>query len=384
MKLRRRLTCAIALLGLAASGYSAYPAPAASTLQTRNIVLIVIDGLRWQEVFHGPDAALMNQKYGGVENLEQLRHDFPGASPQESRAAVLPFLWKTVAQRGQIFGNQDKQSVAKVANGLAFSYPGYNEMLAGFPDARIDKNEFGPNPNATVFEWLNHFPEYRGRVAVFGTWSVFNDIFNVQRSGLYISAGWDPPHHGSEHGNPGPRQELLNEIYTTTTRLWDDNVYDAFVQPVLLDYIKEHQPRVLFVGYGEADDWAHAGRYDLVLRSAHQCDRFIEQLWNLMQSMTQYRDQTTFVITTDHGRGGGLTEWKEHGEEQKGSENIWIGVLGPDTPPLGERANLPAVTQSQIAATVAALLGKDYPASVPQAAAALPDVATKRSSAAAK
>jgi len=30
----------------------------------------------------------------------------------------------------------------------------------------------------------------------------------------------------------------------------------------------------------------------------------------------------TFIITTDHGRGGGLAEWKEHGVEQKGSENI--------------------------------------------------------------
>ena len=243
MKLRGKITYAIALLGLAASGYPANPWSVASTLKTRNVVLIVIDGLRWQEVFHGPDAALMNQEHGGVENVAQLLHDFPGARPEESRAAVLPFLWKTVAQRGQIFGNQDKQSVAKVANRLAFSYPGYNEMLAGFPDARIDKNEFGPNPNATVFEWLNHIPEFRGRVAVFGTWSVFNDIFNVKRSGLYISAGWDPPHHRSQHGNPSPRQELLNEIYTTTTRLWDDNVYDAFVQPVLLDYIKEHQPR---------------------------------------------------------------------------------------------------------------------------------------------
>jgi bisphosphoglycerate-independent phosphoglycerate mutase (AlkP superfamily) len=140
------------------------------------------------------------------------------------------------------------------------------------------------------------------------------------------------------------------------------------LQVPLLDYVKTGQPRVLFVGYGETDNWAHQGRYDLVLDSAHRFDHFVEQLWNTMQSMPQYRGTTTFIITTDHGRGGGLTEWKEHGVEEKGSENIWIAVMGPDTEALGERARIASVTQAQIAATVAALLGQDYPAAVPQAA----------------
>jgi DNA mismatch repair protein MutH len=93
-----------------------------------------------------------------------------------------------------------------------------------------------------------------------------------------------------------------------------------------------------------------------------------------MQAMPEYRGTTTFIITTDHGRGSGLTEWKEHGVEEKGSENIWIAVIGPDTAPLGERSHVASVTQSQIAATVAALLGKDYPHDVPKAAAPIAGV----------
>jgi len=50
-----------------------------------------------------------------------------------------------------------------------------------------------------------------------------------------------------------------------------------------------------------------------------------------------------------------------------------MAVLGPDTPPLGVRKDTPA-TQSMIAATVAALLGEDYQAAVPQAAPPLPGV----------
>jgi hypothetical protein len=306
-----------------------------------------------------------------VEDAAGLQKEFWRDTPEERRAALLPFLWTTIARQGQIFGNQAKGSVAQVVNGEAFSYPGYNEMLTGFPDRRIDRNEFGPNPNVTVLEWLNRMPEFRGRVAAFATWSTFHDIFNEKRSGVLVRAGWETPYIGA---NLDPRQALLNDLYRTTTRQWSDEVYDAFLQPPLLDYVREKQPRVLFVGYGETDDWAHAGRYDLVLHSARQFDRFVEELWNVMQSLPAYHGQTAFILTTDHGRGGGLAEWKEHGKDQAGSEDIWIAVLGPDTPLMGERTHLGRVTQSQIAATVAALVGQDYGRAVSAAAPLLPGV----------
>ena len=123
---------------------------------------------------------------------------------------------------------------------------------------------------------------------------------------------------------------------------------------------------MLFVGYGETDDWAHSGRYDLVLRSAHQVDAFIAELWLTMQRMPQYRGVTTFIITTDHGRGSGPTAWRDHGQDVAGAENIWIAMLGPDTPALGEMTS-GTVTQSQIAATVAALLGEDWTVANPRA-----------------
>ena len=74
------------------------------------------------------------------------------------------------------------------------------------------------------------------------------------------------------------------------------------------------------------------------------------------------------------GKGGGLKEWRDHGVEQKGSDAIWITVIGPDTKPLGERHDLAAVTQSQIASTIAALVGEDFQSSNPKAAPPLRDV----------
>ena len=340
-------------------------------LKTRNVVLIVSDGLRWQEIFTGADPTLMNSEHGGIwADASALKRKFWRDDVAQRRQALFPFLWSVIAKQGQIFGNQTKGSVARVTNGMAFSYPGYNEMLTGHPDPKIDRNEFGPNPNLTVFEWLNRMPEFQGKVAVFATWNVFQDIFNEKRSGLVMQTGWNLP----EKGKLTPRQELINELYRATTPLDDEDTYNSFIQIPLLDYVKSDHPRVLFVGYGETDNWAHQGRYDLVLQSAHGFDHFVQQLWETMQAMPEYRGQTTFILTTDHGRGSGLVEWKEHGVDEKGSENIWIAVMGPDTPARGERQNVGPVTQAQLAATLAALLGKDYLRDVPAAAKPLPDV----------
>jgi hypothetical protein len=273
-------------------------------------------------------------------------------------------LWGTVAKAGQIYGNQAVGSVAHVTNGKAFSYPGYNEMSTGYPNDAIDSNEFGPNPNPTVFEWLNKYDELRGRVAIYGTWSVYDNIFNKNRSRLVMQTGWTLARKQHETA----RDALLRELFETTTEFDEEDCPNSLLQIPLVDYVKSGKPRVLFVGYGETDNWAHQGRYDLVLDSAHRFDRFVAQLWDTMQAMPAYRGTTTFIITTDHGRGSGLTEWKEHGVEEKGSENIWLAVIGPDTAALGERSKVAPVTQAQIAATLAAFVGKDYHAAVPRAA----------------
>jgi hypothetical protein len=338
-------------------------------------VLIVCDGLRWQEVFTGAEEALLNDKEGGSwVSAEELRRRYWRPDPAERRALLFPFLWGTVARQGQLYGNQTAGSVARVTNGKAFSYPGYNEMTVGYPNDAIDSNEYGPNPNPTVFEWLNRSPELRGRVAVYGTWSIYDDIFNRKRSGLVMQTGWTlaPQAHAS------PRDALLRQLYATTTEFDEEDAPNSFLQVPLIDYVKTGRPRVLFVGYGETDNWAHQGRYDLVLDSAHRMDGFVGQLWDTMQAMPQYRGTTTFIITTDHGRGSGPAEWKEHGVEEKGSENIWLAVIGPDTAALGERTGSAPVAQAQIAATVAAFLGRDYRAAVPKAAAPLGPVLSAR------
>jgi hypothetical protein len=369
MRRSARTSSLLAIVSLLA----AYPSRSrAQAHKTENVVLVVSDGLRWQEVFRGPERALMSRTPGGVADTSALLARYWRDDAAQRRATLFPFLWGTVAREGMVFGNQDKGSVARIENAYRFSYPGYSEMLTGRFDPRVNSNDYPPNPNVTVFEFLARQPAFRGKVAAIGTWDAFHRIFNERRAGFDVIAGWDPPFTGDLARSS--RGALLNDLYRTSVHYWGDNTFDAPMQLVTKEYLAARKPRLLFVGYGETDEWAHSGRYDLLLESARQMDGFVADLWATMQSMPQYRGKTTFIITTDHGRGSGDREWKNHGEKVEGAQDIWIAVLGPDTPARGELANVAPVTQSQVAATIASLLGMADPfrAFAPGAAAPLP------------
>ena len=337
---------------------------------TENVILFMTDGLRWQEVFGGAEEALLTKDNGGVKDVDALKADFWRDTPEARREALMPFLWSVVAKQGQIYGNPAKGSRAAVTNGMKFSYPGYNETLCGFADPRIDSNDKKPNPNITVFEWLNRKPAYHGRVAAFGVWDVFPYIFNTERCGFMVNAGWDPLLLSTST----PRIDMLNAMKSESTRYWKAEPFDAVTMFTAIEYLKEAKPRVMFLSINETDGWGHAGRYDLYLEAARRADNCLKMLWETTQSMPEYKGKTSIVFLPDHGRGDAPVEWKNHGQKTPKSEYIWMAYLGPDTPPLGERSNVPEVTQSQTAATVAALLGEDYAGTVPQVAEPIADV----------
>ncbi len=337
---------------------------------TRNIVLVTTDGLRWQEVFRGAEESLMNKQDGGVANAGALRREFWRETALERREALMPFFWKTVAREGQVFGNADQGSSARVTNGKNFSYPGYNEMLTGAADPRVDSNAKRPNPNVSVFEWLNRKPGYQGKVAAVGSWDVYPYIFNVKRSGLPVNSGWE----AMTGGSLTETQHVLNRMMSQSVRVWEDCRNDPYTFQVALEHLRRDTPRVFYIGFGDTDEYAHGGRYDHYLESAHHFDSQLGFLWNALQAHPAYRGTTSLVVTTDHGRGDPPRDWRSHGEKVTGSDAIWIAVLGPDTPALGERKNTEPVTQSQVAATLAALLGEDYNAENPGAARPIAEV----------
>ena len=344
------------------------PAWAAPAHKTENVFLITMDGFRWQEVFNGAEEQLMT-KENGVWDTNRLRSWFWRETPEQRRSALLPFFWEIIAKQGQLYGNGDKGSLAIVTNGKKFTYPGFNEIFTGSPDDRIDSNEKRFNPNVSVFEWLHQKRAFKGSIVGFANWEVHPYILNSQRSGIPVWSGYET----NFPITPGSKLELVRQIQDDTIHIWYDMTFDSFFFHAANEYIKEKRPRLLWLALSETDEWAHGGNYEHYLQAAHDADSYIHKLWDTVQSMTAYKGKTTFIITCDHGRGSDA-DWRNHGKDVDGAEKVWLAVIGPDTRPLGERTNIPQVTHSQIAATLAALLGEDYHSAVPKSGPPIQDL----------
>ena len=317
------------------------------------VIVVMVDGYRWQELYRGADSALINTKEFG--NPALVKADYWRATPEERRRALMPFTWEHIARHGVMIGNRDKGSKMSVTNNMWFSYPGYSETLCGYPDdVNIDSNDPLPNPNKTVFEVANATPEYRGKVLVFGSWGRFIEIFNEKRSGLEVNANY----RHSLSKQPTERELYVNKLQDGTPRYWEEERFDVFTHEYALEAMKSRHPELMFVGYGDTDEWAHAGNYRLYLEAAQDVDRFIKELWETAQADPFYRDQTTFIITCDHG-GRGASEakgWFHHGRQVAGSGETWLMAFGAGVPAKGELAS-GDYHNNQVAATIASLLG---------------------------
>lgn len=331
------------------------------TLQAQkvdNVVLITLDGLRWQELYGGAvDSMIQNKEIMKAGIIDTFQKTFVRESKEEAREILMPFFWNTIAKEGQLYGNRWKQNKVNVTNRFWFSYPGYNEILTGYSDPEINSNAKKYNSNKTILEILNEKPEFKNKVAAFGSWDVFPYIINDKRSGVPVNAGF----RKATGDSLSPFEQYLNTLQDEISGPWYGVRLDAFTHNYMLEYMKKNHPRVVFISYGETDDFAHDGRYDHYLMSAQKTDQWIADLWNYIQSDPFYADKTTLVITTDHGRGNDpMTEWKSHGTVYKGSNAIWAAAIGPNVPALGEVTTDGQLYQCQIAATVMKMLGYDY------------------------
>ncbi len=328
----------------------------AQKLKTENVILITFDGLRWQELFSGADSLLVDDS-GYVKDPGALTGQYWNEDPMVRRETLMPFFWQTIAKEGQLYGNRDLGSKVNCSNQMWFSYPGYNEILSGFADdERIDSNSKIPNPNTTVLEFLNKQKAFNGKVYAFGSWDVFPYIINEERSGIPVNAGFE-----KEGGDLSEKEMILNDLQDEIRSPWGGVRLDVFTHHYALECLQNEKPRVLYVAYGETDDYAHGGKYDDYLWSATQTDDYIREIWEYVQSDPVYKDKTTLMVTTDHGRGTTPKDtWRSHGSSVKVSDQIWIAVIGPDTPANGVIKGGNQLYQNQVARTLAHFLGVKY------------------------
>jgi hypothetical protein len=325
-----------------------------------NIFIITTDGFRWQEIFNGADSVILHNNHY-VKDTALLKQMFWDTSADERRKMLMPFVWKTLAKQGSVYGNRNYDNKVSVANHYQFSYAGYNEIFTGYADPVLIANRKKYNSNKNVLDFLNEQPEYKNKVAAFASWNLFEYIFNKKESAIYLNSGYQTILHDSLTDT----EILANGVQQNAVNNLQDTRNDMLTFVTAKEYIKTQHPKVVYIGFGETDEYAHGGNYDNYLQSAHLFDEYLSQLWYLVNKDPFYKNNTSFIITTDHGRGKKSNTWIRHDMFTKGSSNTWLMTLGPKFEKKGEVKTSDTIYNKQLAQTIASLLGFNFDAPHP-------------------
>lgn len=319
-----------------------------------NLFIITIDGFRWQELFTGADETLINdERY--TPDTATMKMLYWANSGEKRRHKLMPFLWSVIEKKGQLYGNRNFANKVNTSNLFGCSYPGYNEIFTGQTDIRISSNKRKRNGNVNVLEYLDSKENFKGKVVAFTSWDVFPYILNEERTGMLVNSGYE-----NMDGTLSMGQQLINAVQDKAINYKGETRYDQLTFLTAREYIQQHQPKVVYIALGETDEHAHHGRYDLYLQQANKIDRMIAELWHWVQTTPGYKDNTNFLITTDHGRGSRDSKWTSHSAFIRGSAQTWLALIGPGIEPLGEIKEKKQFYQQQLAAMIAQLVGEEF------------------------
>lgn len=280
--------------------------------RTEAVVLVTIDGVRWQEIFEGVDGAL--------------------APRRPAPDVLLPNLRRLFFDEGTVIGDPRFAGGIEGSAPRHMSMPGYVEIATGAGTACAD-NDCRPALGETIADAVAAAPDDHG-AAVFGSWSEIARAAAARPDRLFVQTGAAP-------GQPG-RPLGGGEAYLA------DNVTAAQA----LTYLHSKRPRFLWVALGDTDEWAHAGDYGQYLASLQAADRFLADLSATLATMGDRGAHTAILVTADHGRDPGF---RDHGGPP--SAAVWLLARGPTIP---KRGAIPTSRKRQlrdVAPTMRALLG---------------------------
>jgi hypothetical protein len=259
------------------------------------VVLITLDGVRWQDVFNGTDLFL----YRG----EKL-----------SARELLPNLYYHFVDRGMVVGKDSKF----VATGPAhISLPGYLEIMRGHPSTDCQENDCEPRlKEETIADVFN-------KPAVFASWDTIRKTVGTNTDRYVVNCG-------RHFRTKGWKQAEL-EDNQSFPEAWDP-IYrpDDLTEKAAIDYLQYYSPDFVWISLGDTDEWAHYGDYNKYIESLQQADKFVGMVLEMVKSGEDGSD-FTFIVTADHGRG---LDWRHHGWDNESARD-WLMMSGRGIPAQG-------------------------------------------------
>ena len=313
------------------------PPPSSIALEVRpllrhgRVILVTIDGVRWQDVFLGIDPERSTER-GGPE-------------------VTMPRARRLAMERGVAIGaGQGACGVVRTAGGSNVSMPGYIEIFTGARTSCRD-NECGRVARPTVFDEVAS--AIGGVATSIGSWPVLEKTVTSASDRVGVTAGMHPW--------AGPRPEHATGVAETIAKHASVNPWpggsgyrpDAYTIEIALQYLRTERPTLLHVGLVDTDEWAHKDDYARYLEALRSADDFVGAVSDQLDASGEAA-RTTVILATDHGRG---PSFKDHGVMMPGAERSWVIAFGGGIAARGIGCPNRDVLLTDIAPTIRTLVG---------------------------
>ena len=287
---------------------SAVPVAPSKPHSSDIVVVLTIDGVRWQEIFRGSDPIL-------GRNLG------PEFASWQRPEALTPHLHQLARGQGVLFGADTAPMVASSPSTV--SLPGYSEIFSGRSPSCANNDCPATTEMTLLDEWTQRDPS--AQLTILSSWSRIGRAAAKDLSKMTVSAGQTVKVHAERFCvEPGL---CLQYHVSTHVSPWpgdDDYRPDRATSALAIEYLHVHQPEFLFVGLGDTDEHAHHGDYRSYLQALHAADASIGAISQWLLKKEQQGHRTLLVCTTDHGRSHGFNH---HGGAPEAAR-VWALFAG--------------------------------------------------------
>jgi hypothetical protein len=306
-------------------------APASSDPASRSsrVVLVTVDGVRWEDVFD-------------VEKDDR-------APPTEP---AMPNLHRLVRERGVALGGPGCAHDVRASGPNYVSLPGYLEMFTGRATS-CTHNGCPPVETPTVVDEAREAAHREADVAVFASWDKYANAVARDRKAIVLSAGARATSIPASKDDAKLRSWLEEGANHAGYPGWGDYRPDLHTTRIALRYLETKTPHLLVVGLGDADEHAHRGDLAGYRRAIRRTDDFLAELDRTLARMGEEGRETAVLVTTDHGRSHSI---RAHGAGFPESQRVFVGAFGAGITRRGVACASEPIRLAHIAGAVRSLL----------------------------